>query len=111
VSDTESVTDIHVGFAIKHCGGIGPAREEAHRRAVQLLREDEESSPEWAESFMRHARDVIHQGDCPLARTWLRAPITCSACVYDEYMLKAWQQMRNETNPAPDGIPATQEKT
>ena|SRR6185437_10721230 len=95
-SDHMTVRDIHLGWAVRRFGGIGPAVDCARERAILLLQDDQDSSLEWADAFIRRAETEPHKGDCGLARTWERGPVTCSVCVYDEFMLKAWQQLREE---------------
>jgi hypothetical protein len=68
--------------------------------AAELMLKDEKTwkpddeNLEWCINFIHEAGQLPHGGDCPVCRAWLTAPITCDACVYDEYMLKAWAQKR-----------------
>ena len=97
--NTTDVRNVRIGWAIKHYGGIGPAVDAVQKRATELLRTDQDSSPEWAESFMAKVATERHMGDCGLARSWEVGPVTCSACIYDEFMLLAWQELQKEVNP------------
>jgi hypothetical protein len=71
---------------------------EAESNAIRLLCEDD-SSEQWASDYIRRAARSPHAGDCSIAPVWHRAPITCDACVYEEYMLKAWARMRAALSP------------
>lgn len=55
---------------------------------------------DWMLNFVREAGRTPHGGDCSQCRSWLTAPITCDACVYDEYMLKAWARKREAVEAA-----------
>lgn len=64
-----------------------PRLTELEVQAARLLEIDQDSSREWAESFIRKERTAPHEGDCPVAD--VVGPVTCSRCVYDEFMAKA----------------------
>ena len=64
------------------------------------MNDDEGSSIDWYVDFIRIAGCLPHGGDCGLCRSWDTAPITCDACVYDEYMLKAWAKKREAVEAA-----------
>ncbi len=67
-----------------------PTREEVEAAAIMLLAMNEDwqdPSPKWAKCFMAWAKNQPHEGDCPKAEH--QAPITCSACVYEEFIAKA----------------------
>jgi hypothetical protein len=99
-----------VRWAIHHYGGIGPAIDRAEAVAAWLLasneayRERGETTAEFVphfEEYVRRVRGLRHQGDCNVAASWLTAPITCSACVYEDAIVKAWEMLRIEAG-APD---------
>lgn len=66
-----------------------------------MVREGRELDPpdvactlEFATTYIEKAGWAPHSGDCSVCRSWLTAPITCDACVYDKYMMKAWVAKR-----------------
>lgn len=87
------VQSLDLGWIAPGYGSVRLALEVAEQTAARLLSEDGDGSLEWAESFIRAASKERHFGDCPYARSWERGPATCSACVYDEFMLKAWKRL------------------
>jgi hypothetical protein len=88
------VNKTKIGWAIEKYGSISKAIDEAEKMAVQIFKEEDEDEPSnWADTFFPSVRNDIHRGDCNEARSWLTGPITCHACVYDEYMSKAWERL------------------
>lgn len=76
--------------------------EEVELIAAEMLAKDEsDESLDWARRYLSHAGTIPHGGDCGLCRSWDTAPITCGACVYDEYMLRAWAKKRREYEHTP----------
>lgn len=61
-----------------------------------LVAEDGHDSRDWAAGYFPLIRNLAHSGDCSECRSWMRAPITCDACVYDEYMAKAWESLKSK---------------
>lgn len=61
-----------------------------------LVSEEEDGDAVWATEYFATTRDEAHAGDCGECRIWLRAPISCDACIYDEYMAKAWEKLKKE---------------
>lgn len=59
-----------------------------------MAAEDSGGDLDWNIEFIKRAGQEPHEGDCGQCRKWLIAPVTCDACVYDEYMLKAWEKKR-----------------
>lgn len=55
---------------------------------------------DWCHNYVKRSGAEPHQGDCSVCRSWLTAPITCDACVYDEYMLKAWAKKHEAVTAA-----------
>jgi len=99
-----------VYWAIKRYGGIKPALEVAEAVAAWLLasneawRERGETTTSLVPHFTTYLRKAAHErhaGDCRVCPSWLVAAVTCSACVYDEYVAKAWEALRIE-NGDPD---------
>lgn len=78
---------------VERFGSIGAAISAAERMAVLFLVEDDDNSPEWATQYMQKAREERHLGDCAKARWWEQGPMTCLACVYDEFMERAWRDL------------------
>jgi hypothetical protein len=75
--------------------------DEVELIAAEILQKDQEDgSIEWSLGFIQRAGKMPHNGDCGLCRSWLTAPITCEPCVYDEFMLKAWEQKRQAVEAA-----------
>lgn len=67
-----------------------------------MIAEEDGTGLDWHHHFIIEAGRQPHSGDCSQCRSWLTGPITCDACVYDEYMAKAWEKKRwaMETNNA-----------
>lgn len=94
-----------VRWAIEHYGRMGSAIEAAEAVAVWLLASNEAQSElgetgteyeSYYRKFVQRAKQSRHWGDCPVAPSWLVAPITCEACVYEEYVTKALECLRIE---------------
>jgi hypothetical protein len=66
----------------------------AEEEAVSVLVEEHDGSRPWAEGYIQYARQERHKGDCGLAPTWRRGPITCVACTYEDAMTRAFQRMK-----------------
>ena len=96
-----------VRWAINYYGGITPALKAAEMVASWLLASNEaraelgetvaEHIP-FYEHFIKRERMSGHRGDCHVAPSWLVAPMTCSACVYEEYVAKAFECLRIENS-------------
>lgn len=98
-SVTPSVETLDISWWVDHFDSIDMAIDAAEKIAVDILMEDSESSWDWAAATIRRERDKAHGGDCAKARSWMIAPITCMACVYDDAMLKAWQRLKSQMLP------------
>jgi hypothetical protein len=72
----------------------GKTIEEVELIAVEIMVDEDIGSREWVSGYIPRVGRLPHGGDCSLCRSWLTAPITCDACVYDRYMLKAWNKKR-----------------
>jgi hypothetical protein len=96
----EAVSKILTKSFVKKFGSISAAIDHAQTIATRLIAENEDGSTsiEWATMYIKTISNLVHAGDCNVCRSWLKAPITCHACVYDEFMLKAWNQMGKELN-------------
>lgn len=76
-------------------------REVEHIAAEMLAANEDEDETEtlcleFYQKYLERVRDATHSGDCGICRSWDTAPITCDACVYDEYMLKAWAKKKEQ---------------
>lgn len=70
----------------------------AEKIAVDLLMEyDPGHSREFVETQLD--RSCRHFGDCKKARSWEQPPMTCDACIYDEFILKAFEKMKVGRKP------------
>lgn len=96
-----------IRWAINHYGGITPALKAAEAVATWLLASNEacaelgETTAEhipFYERFITRERMSGHGGDCYVAPSWLVGPVTCSACVYEEYVAKAFECLRIENS-------------
>lgn len=105
---TETVQVLDLRWIRGKTGDWGNTIREIELLAAEIMvKEGNELDPsdtgcsiEWAAKYIRKAGQEPHQGDCHLCRSWLTAPITCDACVYDEYMLKAWAKKREAIEAA-----------
>lgn len=74
--------------------------------AAEIMLKEEKSwdqnkeNLDWMVNFIRNAGDGPHSGGCSICRSWLTAPMTCDACVYDKYMIKAWAKKRDAIKAA-----------
>lgn len=97
---TESVQNLDLRWIRGKTGDWWKTIREIELIAAELMLKDEKAwkqddeNLEWCINFIRGAGERPHGGDCSVCRSWLTAPITCDACIYDEYMLKAWAQKR-----------------
>lgn len=85
----------NIAVAIAKHGSTSAAIDAAEAIAVRILVEEHDGSDAWAASYIPRVRTLPHMGDCPHARAWMRGPVTCDACVYDELMTKAWKDIGN----------------
>jgi hypothetical protein len=75
--------------------------DEVELIAAEILQKyQDDSSIEWSLDFIKRTGQEPHAGDCSLCRSWLTAPISCEACTYDVFMLKAWEQKRQAVEAA-----------
>ncbi len=88
-----------IAWAAEHFGGLRSAIVAAKYKAIELYATDKNKSVESAMTFILWAGKQIHFGDCDLARSWDVGPKSCSACVYDDYMMRAWQALELELAP------------
>ena len=95
-----SVADLDLRWIRGKTGDWSATIREVELIAAELMLKHEKGwkqdaeNLEWFLNFVREAGQLPHAGDCRICRSWLTAPITCDACVYDEYMLKAWAKKR-----------------
>jgi hypothetical protein len=73
---------------------------EIEKIAAEIMVEEDIGEWDFCFDLIQSAGKRPHAGDCGLCRSWLTAPITCDACVYDEYMLKAWAKKREAIEAA-----------
>lgn len=87
-------------------GTWGDLVKVAEINAAQIMSDEmpDEYPFEQAREFLKMIRNEVHAGDCGEARSWLRAPITCDACIYDEYMVKAWKHMEKVSIPETETV-------
>lgn len=90
-----------LGTLVKRFGSVDAGVRAAEAIAVRLLVDEHDSSQEWATGYIAEARGICHMGDCEQARPWCVGPVTCSACVYDELMGRAWQELGITAPAAP----------
>ncbi len=78
----------------------GATIREVELIAAEIMVKEGIADIDWTLGYLRRSGQEPHQGDCSICRSWLTAPITCDACVYDEYMLKAWEQKKQACQPS-----------
>ncbi len=82
-------------------GDWGATIAEIEKIAAEIMVKEEMGGDfEWCHNYVLRSAQQPHSGDCGICRSWLTAPITCDACVYDEYMLKAWAVKRDAIEAA-----------
>ena len=103
----ETIETVDISWAVKKYGSVSAAVIIAETAAANLMAKDEAWTEEDPLDFINHyitylqnVRFKSHAGDCNKARSWRIAAITCPACVYDDYMLKVWQKMKQEEETA-----------
>ena len=101
----EIVTNLDLSWAVRKYGdgSWNAVISHAEQIAAEIFAEDEarpnefkEGWVKWALKYFEDVRHMAHYGDCDIARSWMFAPWTCDACVYDEYMVKAFAKMKQD---------------
>lgn len=108
-----SVTDLDLNWIRGKTPNWSNTIAEVELIAAEIMLKEEKSwdqnnkaNLDWMVNFIRDAGSGPHSGGCNICRSWLTAPMTCDACIYDEYMLKAWAKKREAVEAAQTTVTA-----